>query len=189
MSSPAPSVTGELPTKAGILRATIVPGAGRNQIQSVTFSGIRAEPAGVLARLEQTLGGSTIDEAPGKIEDFFAQNPKALPGIEPEEFLTVMTLAFMKVRRTTSTAPDPGGEVAVIDVALVTVNVLAAVPPKLTAVAPYRAVPEMVTTAPPCGAPHFVSRPETEGAAAATEMGLLTSAVAPVGPSMPTVKV
>ena len=107
MSSPAPSVTGELPTKAGILRATIVPGAGRNQIQSVTFSGIRAEPAGVLARLEQTLGGSTIDEAPGKIEDFFAQNPKALPGIEPEEFLTVMTLAFMKVRRTTSTAPDP----------------------------------------------------------------------------------
>ena len=106
MSSTAPSVTGELPTKAGVLRATIVPGAGRNQIQSVAFSGIKAEP-GVLSKLEQSLGGSTIDEAPGRIEDFFAQNPKALPGVEPEEFLTVLTLAFMKVRRSTSHAPDP----------------------------------------------------------------------------------
>jgi hypothetical protein len=108
VSSPAASVSGELPTKAGLLRATIVPGAGRNQIQSVSFGGtFKAEPAGVLAKLEQALAGSTIDEAPGKIEDFFAQNPKALPGVEPEEFLTVLTLAFMKVRRSTSTAPDP----------------------------------------------------------------------------------
>ena len=37
----------------------------------------------------------------------FAQNPKALPGVVPEEFLTVLTLAFMKVRRAISTAPDP----------------------------------------------------------------------------------
>lgn len=108
MSSPAPSVSGELPTKAGILRATIVPGTGRNQIQSVSFGGtFKAEPPGILAKLEQALAGSTIDEAPGKIEDFFGQNPKALPGVEPEEFLTVLTLAFMKVRRTTSSAPDP----------------------------------------------------------------------------------
>jgi hypothetical protein len=108
VSTSGSSVTGELPTSAGIVRATIVPGAGRNQIQSVSFSGtFKAEPAGILARLEQALAGSTIDEAPGKIEDFFAQNPKALPGVEPEEFLTVLTLAFMKVRRTTSTAPDP----------------------------------------------------------------------------------
>ena len=107
MSTSGPGVTGELPTKAGIVRATIVPGAARNQIQSVSFSGtFKAEPAGILAKLEQALGGSTIDEAPGKIEDFFAQNPTALPGVEPEEFLTVITLAFMKLRRTTSTAPD-----------------------------------------------------------------------------------
>lgn len=108
MSSPASSVTGELPTKAGIVRATLVPGAGRNQILTVSFSGtFKSEPPGILAKLEQALGGSSIDEAPGKIEDFFAQNPQALPGVEPEEFLTVLTLAFMKVRRTTSTAPDP----------------------------------------------------------------------------------
>jgi hypothetical protein len=108
VTAPGSSVTGELPTKAGVVRATIVPGAGRNQIQSVSFSGtFKAEPAGILAKLEQVLGGTTIDEAPGKIEDFFAQNPKALPGVEPEEFLTVLTLAFMKVRRTTSSAPDP----------------------------------------------------------------------------------
>ena len=108
MVAPASSVTGELPTKAGILRATLVPGAGRNQIQSVSFSGtFKIEPAGILGSLERALGGSLIDEAPGRIEDFFSQNPGALPGVEPEEFLTVLTLAFMKVRRSTSTAPDP----------------------------------------------------------------------------------
>jgi hypothetical protein len=106
--APTSSVTGELPTKAGILKATIVPGAGKNQLQSVSFGGtFKAEPAGILATLEQSLSGGTIDEAPGKIEDFFAQNPTALPGVEPEEFLTVLTLAFMKVRRSTSSAPDP----------------------------------------------------------------------------------
>ena len=106
--SPSPSVTGDLPVKGGMLRATIVPGAGRNLIESVKFSGIfKAESAATLAKFEQSLAGVTIDAAPGKIEDFFAQNPQALPGVEPEEFLTVMTLAFMKVRKTTSTAPDP----------------------------------------------------------------------------------
>jgi len=108
VSAPAPSVSGELPTKAGLLKATIVPGSAKNQIQSVKFGGtFKAEQAGTLGRLEQLLGGATIDEAPGKIEDFFAQNPTALPGVEPEEFLTVLTLAFMKIRRTTSSAPDP----------------------------------------------------------------------------------
>lgn len=108
MSAPASSVTGELPTKGGIVRATIVPGAGRNQIQSVSFSGtFKSEPPGILAKLEAALGGSTIDDAPGRIEDFFGQNPQALPGVEPEELLTVLTLAFMKVRRSTSSAPDP----------------------------------------------------------------------------------
>ncbi len=40
--------------------------------------------------------------------------------------------------------PDAPG-VAVIDVALTTVNEVAAVPPKLTAVAPVKLVPVMVT--------------------------------------------
>ncbi|HVR82789.1 MAG TPA: hypothetical protein VMU54_00670 [Planctomycetota bacterium] len=110
MPSPAPSVSGELPTKSGLLKVTIVPGAGRNQLQSVSFGGtFKAEPPGILAKLEQALAGASIDEAPGKIEDFFSLNPAALPGVEPEEFLTVLTLAFMKVRRTTSSAPDPEG--------------------------------------------------------------------------------
>ena len=101
-------VTGELPTAAGMLRATVVPGEGRNQIASVVFSGtFKTEPEGILGRLEQSLAGVTIDESPGRIEDFFAQNPGALAGVEPEEFLTVLTLAFMKIRRAASTAPDP----------------------------------------------------------------------------------
>ena len=101
-------VTGDLPVKGGVLRAAIVPGDGKNQIQSVRFSGpFRDEPAGAGKLLEQSLSASTIDEAPARIEAFFAQNKGALPGVEPEDFLTVLTLAFMKVRRTTSSAPDP----------------------------------------------------------------------------------
>ncbi len=107
MSAPLPSVTGELPTKSGLLKATIVPGAGKNQIESVKFGGTIKADADALASLELALADATIDEAPGTIEDFFSQNPDALPGVEPEEFLTVLTLAFMKVRRSTSHAPDP----------------------------------------------------------------------------------
>jgi hypothetical protein len=52
-----------------------------------------------------------------------------------------------------STVPAPAGEVAVIWVALVTVKELAAVPPNLTAVAPEKLVPVMVTLVPPDGGP------------------------------------
>ena len=45
------------------------------------------------------------------------------------------------------------GEVAVIDVALLTVNVAAAVAPKLTAVAPVKPVPVIVTDVPPAVGP------------------------------------
>ena len=101
-------VTGDLPVRGGMLRALIVPGPGRNQIESARFTGpFRDEPAGTLERLHAALAGSTIDEAPTRIEEFFAQNAGALPGVEPEEFLTVLTLAFMKVRRAASSAPDP----------------------------------------------------------------------------------
>ena len=45
----------------------------------------------------------------------------------------------------TSTVPVPGREVAVIEVALLTVKLVAAVAPNLTAVAPVKPVPVMVT--------------------------------------------
>src|SRR5258708_38104379 len=49
----------------------------------------------------------------------------------------------------TSTVPTPAGEVAVIWVALLTVKEAAALLPKLTAVAPEKLVPVMVTLLPP----------------------------------------
>lgn len=104
-------VTGDLPIPGGILRATIVPGDGRNQIQSARFAGpFRDEPPGMLERLQQELAGSTIDEAPAKIEEFFAENAGALPGVDPSDLLTVLTLAFMKasvrtVRRSEGSTP------------------------------------------------------------------------------------
>ena len=53
----------------------------------------------------------------------------------------------------TSTAPEPAGEVAVIEVAELTVKELAAVDPNATAVAPVRLVPLIVTTVPPVTGP------------------------------------
>jgi hypothetical protein len=53
----------------------------------------------------------------------------------------------------TSTVPAPAGEVAVICVALFIVNVVAAVAPNFTAVAPVKFVPVMVTLVPPAVGP------------------------------------
>jgi hypothetical protein len=47
----------------------------------------------------------------------------------------------------------PAGEVAVIEVALFTVKLAAAVVPNLTRVAPVKAVPAMVTVVPPATGP------------------------------------
>ena len=52
----------------------------------------------------------------------------------------------------TSTVPVPAGDVAVIWVAELTVTPVAAVAPKVTAVAPVKPVPVIVTVEPPvCG--------------------------------------
>jgi len=101
-------ISGELRTKSGVLRATIQAGVKRNQVQSVRFDGaIKPESEPDVRRLEAALSGALVDEAPGRIEDFFRQNPGAIGEVEPEDFLTVLTLAFMKVRRASSSAPDP----------------------------------------------------------------------------------
>jgi hypothetical protein len=66
-----------------------------------------------------------------------------LVGLVPPIVVTVM-----------STAPeDSAGEVAVIEVALVTVKLVAAIDPNLTALAPVRFVPVIVTLVPPPNAP------------------------------------
>jgi len=65
----------------------------------------------------------------------------------------------------TSTIPLPAGEVAVIDVALVTENEVAVVAPNLTAVAPVKLLPLMVTDVPPVAGPLFGEIEVTDGAA------------------------
>jgi hypothetical protein len=56
----------------------------------------------------------------------------------------------------TSTVPaDWAGEVAVIEVAELTVKLVAATDPKLTAVAPVKLVPVMVTDVPPAVIPRL----------------------------------
>ena len=56
----------------------------------------------------------------------------------------------------TSTAPtEPAGVVAVIEVALTTVTPVAAAPPNVTAGAPVKLVPVMVTDVPPAVGPEF----------------------------------
>ena len=69
------------------------------------------------------------------------------------------------VTTVTSTVPLPAGAVAVICVALFTVNLLALVAPNLTAVAPVKFVPVMTTEVPPVAGPLDVARLLTVGAA------------------------
>jgi hypothetical protein len=91
-----------------MLRVRMLPGGARNVIRAVQFSGpFQAKPESAVRRLEEALAGVSIDEAPGKIEDWFAANPGVVTGVEPGDLLTVLSLAHMKVRITQSTAPDP----------------------------------------------------------------------------------
>jgi hypothetical protein len=108
MSGPTSDVWGELPIKGGVLRVRLLPGDGLNKIRAARFSGpFTATPDTAVLRLEEELAGVTIDEAPGRIEDWFQKNPGAVSGVEPGDLLTVLSLAHMKVRRAQSTAPDP----------------------------------------------------------------------------------
>jgi hypothetical protein len=101
------------------------------------------------------------------------------PAVEPDDGLTAVTvgagtnvywsallvaLVPPGVVTVTSTVPVPAGVVAMIAVALATVNELAAVPPNLTAVAPVRLVPVIVTLLPPAAGPDDGDTPVTVGA-------------------------
>ncbi|MNE07163.1 hypothetical protein D3C80_997700 [compost metagenome] len=63
----------------------------------------------------------------------------------------------------TSTVPVPGGAVAVIWVALLTVKAVAT-PPKVTTIAPEKFVPPIVTLVPPASGPLFGEIDVTVGA-------------------------
>ncbi|PIT03974.1 hypothetical protein TSA1_26780 [Bradyrhizobium nitroreducens] len=63
-----------------------------------------------------------------------------------------------------STVPVPAGDVAVIWVAELTVKPVAGVAPKVTAVAPERLVPVMVTVVPPAPGPDVGEIEVTVGA-------------------------
>ena len=64
-----------------------------------------------------------------------------------------------------STVPVPAGDVAVIWVAELTLKVVAAVAPKVTAVAPVKLVPVIVTVVPPAPGPDVGEIDVTVGAA------------------------
>jgi hypothetical protein len=65
----------------------------------------------------------------------------------------------------TSTVPVPAGEVAVIEVAELTVKLVALVAPNFTAVAPVNEVPVIVTDVPPVAGPEVGEIDVTVGAA------------------------
>src|SRR5258708_20924111 len=76
-------------------------------------------------------------------------------GTQLNSSLQIMSLVPSSLDTNTSTVPTPAGEVAVIWVALLTVKEAAALLPKLTAVAPEKLVPVMVTLVPPDVGPVF----------------------------------
>ena len=69
------------------------------------------------------------------------------------------------VTRTLAVPAEPGGVVAVIEVALTAVTPVAGVPPMVTAVAPVKPVPVIVTDWAPASGPDDGLRDVTVGAA------------------------
>jgi hypothetical protein len=89
----------------------------------------------------------------------------------------------------TSTTPAlPAGEVAVIEVALFTVNDVAALQPNFTAVAPVRVVPIMLTTVPPPVRPVFGLTLDTVGTGAAGVQVAVTESLFSESTRMPLVR-
>jgi hypothetical protein len=68
----------------------------------------------------------------------------------------------------TSTVPEPFGAVAVIEVSLLNVNVVAFVAPNLTAVTPVKPLPVIATDVPPSVEPVAGAMPVTVGLIAVT---------------------
>ena len=82
---------------------------------------------------------------------------------------------------TTLTAPAVfAGVCAVIEVALATTTFVAAVPPKVTPVAPVKLVPVIVTLVPPAGRPPLGLTPVTVGAAYTVYERLFAFTVMPI---------
>jgi lipoate-protein ligase A len=100
---PREGVSGDLPTSGGMLRATIVPGDVPKQIRAARFTGtFNSFPREFLPGLEASVAGKSIDDAPTLIEEFYRKTPGGVARVEPGEFLAVMSLAHMKVRRAAS---------------------------------------------------------------------------------------
>ena len=155
----------------------------------VTVTSTVALPAGVVAVIWVAL--TTVNDVAGVVPKLTAVAPVRLvpvivtlepPAAGPDDGLTAVTvgagvgatyvnssaelvaLVPPGVVTVTSTVPDPAGLVAVIWVALLTVNDVAGVVPKLTAVAPVRLVPVIVTVFPPAVVPDDGLTPVTVGA-------------------------
>jgi hypothetical protein len=75
----------------------------------------------------------------------------------------------------TSTAPDPAGDVAVIDVAEATVTADAALPPNETVSPAAKPDPVIVTAVPPDAGPDAGETPPTAGAAGAVPPHVTTT--------------
>ena len=63
---------------------------------------------------------------------------------------------------------EPAGEIAVIEISLLTVNEVAAMPPNLTAVEPVKPVPVIATEVPPAARPVVGEMLVTVGAGGST---------------------
>jgi hypothetical protein len=88
----------------------------------------------------------------------------------------VVALVPLGVVTVTSTVPVPGGEIAVIEVALFTVKDLALALPNLIAVVPVKLVPVMVTLVPPAVGPEFGFTLVTVGAGVQVAVKLRSAA-------------
>jgi hypothetical protein len=102
-------------------------------------------------------------EATGVLDPLWITRPKptAAPALYVKRSLTLVADVPEGDVTVTSTEPVPAGDVALMEVSEFTVNVVAAVDPNVTAVAPVNPLPSRLTTVPPVAGPEFGEIPET----------------------------
>ncbi len=94
--------------RGSAVRVAVVHGSRRNHVERVVFSGeFCTHPRGAVAELERELSGTSIDEAPARIENYFVRTGAEWVGLAPGDLFTALSLAFMKRRVSQSSAPDP----------------------------------------------------------------------------------
>jgi len=149
-----------LPTPPGVVIATLTAPAACAGVVAVivdastTVTPVAAVPPKVTDDALVRLVPVMVTEVPPAVEPLLGETEVTV-GAGMKVYWSAVPVALVPpdVVTVISTVAAPTGEVALIELAVLTVNEAAAVEPNFTAVAPVKSVPVMVTMVPPAAGP------------------------------------